>query len=297
MNDAAKLAAYIVIVVVTGALLAAPLFWGAQTLLAMGIGPDLTRYGFRSFFHRGLLIAALAFLWPLVRSLRINGWRDLGLRPNPGWRKELGAGVVLAALPLAVVAAGLVMAGIYEVRSAPRWGGLWQVALAAVFVPLIEETFFRGFLLGVLQRSGHILFALLLSSGLYSIVHYLKAPDRAVSHVDWNSGFGLLGEAFHSFQAEPLPTIAACVTLFVLGLIMGDARLRTRSLWLPVGLHAGWVFANGAFTKIARHEIDFLPWIGRNLLVGFIPILVVSLTWLLLRFWLASRDETAARAD
>lgn len=297
MNDAAKLGAYIVAVVVTGALLAAPLFWGAQTLLAMGVGPDLTRYGFRSFFHRGLLIAGLAFLWPLLRSLRIKGWRDLGLQPNRRWKNDLGAGVSFAVLPLALVAVGLVVAGIYEVRSVPRWSGLWQVALAAVFVPLIEEAFFRGFLLGVLQRNGHALVALLLSSGLYSIVHYLKAPDRAVTEVQWNSSFGLLAEAFHSFQAEPLPTIAACLTLFVLGLIMGDARLRTRSLWLPVGLHAGWVFANGAFTKIARHEIDFLPWIGRNLLVGFIPILVVSVTWLLLRFWLASRDENSARDD
>ena len=33
---------------------------------------------------------------------------------------------------------------------------------------------------------------------------------------------------------------------------LADARLQTRSLWLPIGLHAGWIFSRGAFNKIAR---------------------------------------------
>ena len=49
--------------------------------------------------------------------------------------------------------------------------------------------------------------------------------------------------------------LAGFTTLFLIGLILADARLQTRSLWLPIGLHAGWILASGAFNKIAHREI------------------------------------------
>jgi membrane protease YdiL (CAAX protease family) len=74
--------------------------------------------------------------------------------------------------------------------------------------------------------------------------------------------------------------------LFVIGWILADARLLTRSLWLPIGLHAGWIFTAGAFNKIALRQQMILPWLGKNLLVGIVPLAVAGLTWLLMRSWL-----------
>jgi hypothetical protein len=62
--------------------------------------------------------------------------------------------------------------------------------------------------------------------------------------------------------------------------------MRTRSLWLPIGLHAGWIFASGSFNRIAEAKIVMLPWLGRNLLVGIVPLGVGGLTWLIIRGWL-----------
>ncbi len=284
--------AYFVAVVLLGALLAPPLFWGAQALAAQG-GPDLTGYGFRSFFHRALLLAALALLYPLWRSLEIRRLSDLDLVPNPRGGRDAATGFCLAALPLAAAAGLLVLLDVYLIRTNPRWSGLGQVALAALIVPVIEEFFFRGFLLGLFARRAQATLGLLLTSAFYSVIHFLKAPEVADQPVFWQSGFALAGQGFHSFQTEPGETWAACATLFVLGLIMGVARWRTRSLWLPIGLHAGWILANGAFNKMARLDSPAWPWIGDNLRLGVVPVLVALITWGALIFYLKKTGRHA----
>jgi hypothetical protein len=67
---------------------------------------------------------------------------------------------------------------------------------------------------------------------------------------------------------------------------LADARIQTESLSLAIGLHAGWIFAAGAFGKIAQREILALPWLGKNLQIGIIPLGVGLLTWALVRAWL-----------
>jgi len=103
--------------------------------------------------------------------------------------------------------------------------------------------------------------------------------------VTWTSGFVSIANSFSQFQ-EPLLVTAGFTTLFLLGWILADARLRTRSLWLPIGLHAGWIFSSALFNKIARREVEWLPWIGRNLLIGLAPLCVALISWAILRAWL-----------
>jgi membrane protease YdiL (CAAX protease family) len=103
--------------------------------------------------------------------------------------------------------------------------------------------------------------------------------------VQWNSGFVSLARSFDQF-GEPMLVLAGFTTLFVIGLVLAHARVGTRSLWLPIGLHAGWILASGVFGKIARRELLALPWLGKNLLVGLVPLAACLLSWLLLRQWL-----------
>jgi hypothetical protein len=80
--------------------------------------------------------------------------------------------------------------------------------------------------------------------------------------------------------------LAAFATLFLIGCILADGRVLTRSLWLSIGLHAGWIFASGAFAWLARQQMLKLPWLGKNLLVGIIPLGLAAVTWILMRLWL-----------
>jgi hypothetical protein len=75
--------------------------------------------------------------------------------------------------------------------------------------------------------------------------------------------------------------------------------LRTRSLWLPIGLHAGWVFGIGFFAGVARasktvRDDRLLPWIGETLKIGLVPLAVLVLTGCLLA-WLVRPGHNAAR--
>jgi membrane protease YdiL (CAAX protease family) len=293
LKDAARLLVYLLATVLVGALLAPCLFWAAQALISRGWLTFLARYDFETFFHRALLVAAVVLLWPLTRSLEVRSLSDLQLAPNPRWRRDLPAGLILSAIPLLCCGAILLATPIFSQRGAINWPGVAKVAAASAVVPIIEEAFFRGLVLGVLLKTGRKYMSMLITSALYSIVHFLKAPDRTSSTVTWMSGFNSIAHAFVQF-ADPLLVAAGFTTLFLIGWILADARLRTRSLWLPIGLHAGWIFTSGAFNKIALRQEIVLPWLGKNLLVGIVPLAVACLTWLIMRGWLQYVDARKA---
>jgi membrane protease YdiL (CAAX protease family) len=285
LKDAARLLGYFAATILFGALAAPILFWTAQALAANGIFPALAKFEFESFFHRALMLGAIAFLGPFLRWLRIKGRRDLALEPNRRWLRHLAIGFLLSSLPVILCEIFLVERGLYSMRAGFSWVAILPVIGTAVIVPLIEESLFRGLFLGVLLRGLRPWPANLLSAAIFSIVHFLKAPDQTTTTVRWFSGFVSLSHSFDQFR-EPMLVLGGFSTLFVIGIALGHARLGTRSLWLPIGLHAGWILASEAFGKMAQRQVVALPWIGKNLLVGLVPLAICLLTWVLLRTWL-----------
>jgi membrane protease YdiL (CAAX protease family) len=284
---------YLLATVFVGALLAPWLFWGAQSLVAHGWLTFLGRYDFETFFHRALLVAALILLWPLIRSLEVRRLSDLALEPNPNRWRDLLTGFLLAAVPLLCCGALLIASPAFAIRGAINWPAVGKVAAAALFVPMIEETFFRGLVLGTLLKSGRQTMSIFVTSALYSIVHFLKAPEQTSPDVTWASGFNSIAHAFVQFT-DPLLVGAGFTTLFLIGWILAEARLATRALWLSIGLHAGWILTAGVFNKIAIRQFVIAPWLGKNLLVGIVPLAIAALTWLLMRGWLKFVDERRA---
>ena len=280
---------YLLATVLLGALLAPPLFWAAQWLIGHGWLTFLSRFDFETFFHRALLVAAAVLLWPLARSLSVRSRADLEIERNPCWRRDLLVGFICSAAPLLCCGAILLATPIYSIRNIIDWAGVGKAVAAAAVVPLIEETFFRGLILGLLLKTGRRYLAMFATSALYSIVHFLKAPDHTSTVVTWTSGLNSIAHAFVQFT-DPILVAAGFTTLFLIGWILADARLQTRSLWLPIGLHAGWILTAGAFNKISRHDTIILPWLGKNLLVGIVPLAVAGITWLIVRAWLRRRN-------
>lgn len=285
MKDTARLLAYFAATILFGALAAPLLFWAAQWLAGHGIFPGLAEFEFESFFHRALMLGAIVFLWPFLRSLRVKSPRALGLERNRRWLRDVLIGFLLSSLPIILCEIFLVQRGLYSMRPGVSWVAILPLVVSAVIVPLIEEPLFRGLFLGVLLRGLRPWPANLLSAAIFSIVHFLKAPDQTATTVRWFSGFVSLSHSFDQFR-EPMLVLGGFTTLFAIGIVLGHARLGTRSLWLSIGLHTGWILASEVFGKIARREIVALPWIGRNLLVGLVPLAVCLLTWVLLRAWL-----------
>ena len=292
MKDAARLAAYFIGIVVIGALLAPILFWSAQALAAHSVFPFLAKYDFDAFFHRAILVAAVLLLWPLLHVSNVRSLADLGLSPNPHRGREIGFGVLLSVIPLLAFGTLLIALHVYSFRHVLIWPRLGKVFLAAVSVPFIEETFFRGILLGILLRTGRKLMPAIAVSALFAAVHFLKGSEWEPATVTWTSGFQSIADALAGF-GDPTMVLAAFATLFLIGLILADARMLTHSLWLPIGLHAGWIFASGAFSCLARRQTPASPWLGKNLLVGIIPLGLAGITWIVMRLWL--RNDRASQ--
>ncbi len=285
MKDALRLLVYFAATILFGALLAPVLFWTGQSLAAHSLFSSLAHFDFETFFHRALLVAAVLLLWPLLRSIHLRNLEDLALRRNGHWPRDLAAGFFLAALPLLCSGALLLALHVFSLRIVINWFSLTKVIGASIAVPLIEEAFFRGLILGILLRSGRTSLAIFLTSALFAIVHFLKAPLHTSAIVTWTSGFNSIAHSFSQFS-NPTMVAASFTTLFLIGWILADARVLTRSLWLSIGLHAGWIFGSGGFSKIAHREILALPWLGKNLLIGIVPLGVACLTWMLMRGWL-----------
>jgi uncharacterized protein len=295
LKDLAKFLVYLAAVITLGALLAPPLYWAAQALAEHGIFRSLAAFKFEKFFDRAALLAAFALLWPAILWLRIKGWRDLGLEPDARWRQHWVAGFAIAAAIVAAMAFGYVESGVYRLRPAAPWGKLPLIALSAVTVGFLEEALFRGAILGLLRRTLRPYAALFWVTTLFAIVHFLKPDDTFDPRpIGWLSGFALVPHVFHQF-AEPMDLLAGFSTLFALGWLCGEAALRTRSLWMSIGLHTGVVFVKMSFAALSKRRETHLPWIGPELQIGLVPVALFLVAWIIVILYLA-RENAAPPA-
>jgi membrane protease YdiL (CAAX protease family) len=287
VKELVKICVYVCAVLLGGALLAPPLYWAAQGVMAAGWLLVLQKYGFQKYFNRSLLLSALVLFWPAVRWLGVRDWTPpLFRRDVLGWRR-LGVGFGLGALVMGGLGAAYVAAGFYRWTGVPA-GAVWLKALvSALVVGCLEEGLFRGAIAGLAERSGGRGLAFWGTSALFAAVHFLKPdPSLRVEAVDWASGFALVPRMFYQFS-EPLLVLGGFGTLWVFGLVLALAARRTGSLWMSVGIHAGLVFVKLVFGKATERVLERLPWVGPELQIGVWPVLVLLLAGGLV--WVATR--------
>jgi membrane protease YdiL (CAAX protease family) len=270
---------------------------------------------FPRFFNRSLMISALVLLIPLVQWLRMErgkpAYRDTPwslrlpeaaiaanegqpLKRNHRGPGQLCFGFLVASSGLLLLGLALVSAEVFVWRSSSLPNGAtfppingWKVVRSAmgpaVVVSIIEEIVFRGVLLGLFMRAMRAWPAILSVSLLFAFVHFLQ-PRSGVVVPDPESptaGLWLIGQIFMRFT-QPLDLIAGFATLTAVGAVLAYARWRTASLWLPVGLHAGWIFGIAVFKAITWVAPGVSPaakfLVGSTLREGLIPLVVVVLT-------------------
>ena len=96
--------------------------------------------------------------------------------------------------------------------------------------------------------------------------------------------FGQLG--------DPYFLAAEFAVLFAIGLVLGWVRMKTASLWLAIGLHAGWVFAIKTLNPLMVRDFPpekHMPWLGDTMRVGAVSCIAVLLTGLVA--WLGLRGN------
>ena len=312
-SDVFKVTAYVAAVILLGAVLAPPLYWLGQWALDKGFfdsGPlesvkdSIERARITRYFNRAVMVSALLLGWPFLRWLGLSGrgksW--LMLEKNPRWLAHFGLGFAIAAGTLLALGAVYVATGWYRINedAKPVYRMFASAIGPGLSVGFLEEFLFRGVLFALVLRTMKPFTGLVFLSAFFAIVHFLKPPEKLdLPPVEWDTGFWLLGKIFGQLGDVQF-LVAELILLFCVGWVLGWARLKTRSLWLPIGLHAGWVFGVKFFSAATRKSAplaEMLPWAGPNLRVGFNSVIVVCLSgviaWLILR---RSRPESAFAA-
>ena len=291
-----KILAYLVVVFFSGCLVAPPIYWAGQALEAAGVTDWLAKFPFHRVLSRCLQVSALILLVPALRWIGLRRPSDLHLSRNPRSVADLAAGLALSVALVAVVALLCVLAGWSEARPGALWSGLLRIVPTAAAVSVVEEIVFRGAVLGICLWSLRRAAAIAWTTVLFVVVHFIKPAKTAIAAdaVHWWTGFA---EALRFADGLPTPGILlfGAASLFAAGWILGSVAVATRSLWLSIGLHAGWVFAqqttNLFLQTTATGPSGWLPWVGPNLVsgavpTGLVPLVALLVTGLLVKFYL-----------
>ena len=176
----------------------------------------------------------IGIVWGLAVRRRGASWTDLGLRRWSG-------GGTLWAVPAAVLVMLAIVIAYGAVIDAIGWSEDLEIeffddrrigvlaaasALAIVAAPIVEELFFRGFVLQGLTRHMTPVKAALLSSALFALAHV-----RPVTYVP----------------------------IFLIGLVLAFVFLKTRSLPLAMAAHAVY----NAIVVAVTLSVDSSAWMGR----------------------------------
>lgn len=112
----------------------------------------------------------------------------------------------------------------------------------AVIISLLEEFFFRVVLFLSLCKRFHWLLAAFVSSALYSVVHFVQplksyTPTHSILIVGFDYTVTILGRLF------TVSLLPALFGLFLTGIVLCIILRTSKSFYICVGLHTGWILA------------------------------------------------------
>lgn len=330
-NDVTKLVLFLVLTFVLAAVLV-PVVYNVGQFLAeitatKSINPLIDYLGrharkadYARYFNRSLYLAALILLPFLLLSignrsaprLRPHPWsfalprRSIAtntgqsLKATPHFIRQLAGGFLLGSIILGLTGVFAVSLGIFSWVDLGRLPAVIPGAFTgAVIVALVEEMVFRGVILGLLLRTFRPGLAIATSALIFAGLHYLRPPENTLvaNPESLSAGFAFLKIiAARLFDSELM--VQQFATLFAAGIILGATRYLTSSLWLSIGLHAGWVFTLRTFDSLASAHEDLPPWmgylIGEHITEGFLPLGALGLTALVL--WVIYREPDQPKA-
>ncbi len=292
MHPALAVCCYFAFIFVGGALLAPWLYKlvGFGATISSLLQP-LAQEPFHRFVSRSFMVLGVIGLWPFWRSIWIRSRAavDLGHQTENRWAR-LGLGFMIGFGSLLIGAGLITLFGARSLNTSHTMPALLRhlanASLAAVLVSVLEEVFFRGAIFGALRKCFEWHFALLLSSALYAIVHFLERPP-APETVTWVSGLVSLAQMLRGF-VDVSRLIPAFFSLLLAGWILGLAYHRTGSLYVSIGLHAGWIFWLKSYAFLTREQPGANVWIwgSGKLIDGWIALLLLAVVLAGLQRWL-----------
>lgn len=201
------------------ALLFAVLLYAMATAIARAAGSQLPPMHplARTAIQGALGIALVFAVYKLaIRHLGEREHDDLPLR---GMGRDLGLGILAGVAIFSLVVGLAAAADVYNISGYGGTGDLLRALIVIAILPaFMEEMLFRGILFRWVEEFGGSWAALVVTSAFFGIAHAWN-PNAS-----WFASFAIAMEA---------------------GLLLGGSYMLTRSLWMPIGLHAAWNYTQG----------------------------------------------------
>jgi CAAX protease family protein len=189
------------------------------------------------FWFGLLLLPVLLGLYTiLTRLLEGRPLGSVGFAFHPRWKNELWTGLIAGTVMMLAVTGVQSLLGIARFSPAPAPAG--KTVLAGVFFLLLfmvaaadEELVFRGYPFQRLVDVGGPVFAVIALSLMFGVAH-LRNPSQ---------------------------TWISMVNTTLVGVMLAICYLRTRALWLPLGIHFAWNFIQGFVLGLPVSGMVFPP--------------------------------------
>jgi membrane protease YdiL (CAAX protease family) len=203
------------------ALFFASAIFGLQSLILAGV-PDAKPFHFLRILSRSLTVVLFFGMLYYIKKIEKKSFLDFGLRPDKFSKRMLVGGFFLGTVSmLLLIFLQLAQSDskIEDSNFSDRFYFDLIVQLFVVFtIALVEEWFFRGYVLQSLAQDLGIKYAVYISSLFFAITHFV----RPVSN--WEI------------------LVPELIGLFLIGLILANAYVYSKSIYLSIGIHAGWVY-------------------------------------------------------
>jgi hypothetical protein len=182
----------------------------------------------------------------LANAVVARGWEqgqlsDFGLGWTAASGREFATGIACGSGGAALIVIIALVSGLANFNTAPlaerAWGGIPVLAIVLLFGSVGEELIFHG----------------------YAFQHLVRNMGEFATVLPVGILFGLL------HLGNQNVTLLAVVNTIAWGVLLGCAYLRTRALWLPIGMHFGWNVA--------------MPFLGVNLSGFTIAVTGYELHW------------------
>jgi membrane protease YdiL (CAAX protease family) len=263
--------ALVLVAGVVGAIVLAP-------LAAAGLSAARWRFPFPRIFDRTVMATLLiAMIWA-ARDL------NLGSLLSRGFRHPAAPSIVRAIRGLVVAICAIAI--LFGLALAAGGGGIGDRGAAVVLIPkyflsaiaigIIEEGFFRAFLLGGMKGDFGNRVALISSAAIYAVAHLVRSPARFyVTGYEPAAGLITLAHSIDQF-ANPAIAIPTLIGLFLLGIVLGEAYILTGSVYFSIGLHSGFVLGAKLWPKIILGRAMLPWWVAGG---GAIPLIGGAAAW------------------
>jgi membrane protease YdiL (CAAX protease family) len=194
---------------------------GGILLVGMGISNGfMETYGHLTLTALALVllmvVLALAVYWAFVRCVENRPVSELS---TAGGGAEFAMGLLLGFGLYSVTILILFLLGYYRVEGLNPWMAMLPFVPLAISSAFLEELIYRGVLFRVTEEYLGSWIALITTSAFFGARH-LGNPDAT-----------LIGAIFVAIEA---------------GMLLAAAYMLTRRLWLSIGIHMSWNFAQAA---------------------------------------------------